>query len=320
MPDPGMSGMCWASHASRSVWRGSCSTPRARPSRPSGAAERGEGGAELFGDVVDDAVVGGGGAAEHRDEARSEARHEPADPPVVGAEVVAPVGDAVHLVDHDEPGLAAEHRHDGGGELRVGQPLGRHEHEVDVVGLQPLGQFGDGGVGRRVDRHAPQPEPAGGEDLVAHQRQQRGDEQRRPEPLLAQDAGGDEVHGALAPPGPLHDEHPLAPDAQRLDRLPLPVAELGGRIARQRPQRVEQRVARRLLGSLGSFRRMVAVSAMVSSMAEGCDGRCPDPAFSAKANMRAVRAHVVHAFEEAVDRIASAESVGASSGGRRTRW
>ena len=73
------------------------------PERP---AERGERGAELFGDVVHDPVVGGGGAAEHRHDAGPEGGDEPADPPVVGPEVVAPVGDAVHLVDHDEPGPA----------------------------------------------------------------------------------------------------------------------------------------------------------------------------------------------------------------------
>ncbi len=69
------------------------------PERP---AERGEGGAELFGDVAHDPVVGRGGAAEHRHDAGPERGDEPADPPVVGPEVVAPVGDAVHLVDHDQ--------------------------------------------------------------------------------------------------------------------------------------------------------------------------------------------------------------------------
>ena len=74
------------------------------------------------------------------------------------------------------------------------------------------------------------------------EREQRRHEQRRPQPLLTQDAGGHEVDGALAPSGPLYDEHPLAPEAQRFDRLALPVAEHRGRIARERPQRIEHRV------------------------------------------------------------------------------
>ena len=71
------------------------------PERP---AERGQLGAELVGDVGDDAVVGGGGAAEDRHRRAGEAIDDAPDAPVVGPEVVAPVGDAVHLVDDDQPG------------------------------------------------------------------------------------------------------------------------------------------------------------------------------------------------------------------------
>ena len=282
MPDPGMSGMCSASHASRSVWRGSCSTPRARPSRPSGPRN-----------VV--SVVPSCSATSLTTRSLAVAvqpstgtrpdpkpADEAADPPVVGAEVVTPVGDAVHLVDHDEPGLAAEHRHDRGGELGVGQPFGRHEHEVDVVG----------GCSRSVSSATV---VLVDELTVMHRSPRRlaariwlrisassGEiEQRRPEPLLAQDAGGDEVDRALAPPGALHDEHPLAPHAQRLDRLPLPVAELGApgcrsatatRRATRRPSGCSVRSGR----SPGGWSRCPP---WTSSMAEGCDAP-PRPAFS----------------------------------------
>ena len=50
--------------------------------------------AELFGDVGDHPVVGGGGGREHRDTGRQLGDQRP-QPPVVGAEVVAPVGHAV---------------------------------------------------------------------------------------------------------------------------------------------------------------------------------------------------------------------------------
>ncbi len=56
--------------------------------------------AELLGDVVDDPVVGGGRRGQDG-HARVERAEDPADAPVVGPEVVAPVGDAVRLV-HDE--------------------------------------------------------------------------------------------------------------------------------------------------------------------------------------------------------------------------
>ena len=67
--------------------------------------------------------------------------------------------------------------------------------------------------------------PLGGGHLVAHQRQQRRHDDRRPAPRGAQQLGGDEVHRRLAPAGALHDERPPALHDQRLDRGPLVVAQ-----------------------------------------------------------------------------------------------
>ena len=125
--DDAGAGQAWdvlASQASRSVWRGRCSTPSAKPVAPERPAERRERGAELVGDVAHDPVVGRRGAAEHRHRAGPKRGDEAADAPVVGPEVVTPVGDAVHLVDHDQTGPLAEQRHDRGAELGIGQPLG----------------------------------------------------------------------------------------------------------------------------------------------------------------------------------------------------
>ncbi len=66
-------------------------------------------GAELFGDVVDDPLVRGRGGGEHRD-AVAEFADQVTDAPVVGAEVVAPVADAVRLIDHQQ----AERSHQPG--------------------------------------------------------------------------------------------------------------------------------------------------------------------------------------------------------------
>src|SRR2546423_11460302 len=63
---------------------------------------------ELGRHVVDDPVVGRGGRREDGD-VRPEHRQEPADPLVVRPEVVAPVGDAVGLVDDEQPDRSEEH-------------------------------------------------------------------------------------------------------------------------------------------------------------------------------------------------------------------
>ncbi len=136
-------------------------------------AERGELRAQLIGDVGDDAIVGGRGAAEDRHLRPGEAVDDPTDPPVVGTEVVTPVGDAVDLVDHDQTGPSADDRHDLGGEVGIGESLGRDEDEVDHVAVERLDELVDGGVGGAVDRLAPQPEPGGGVDLIAHQGEER---------------------------------------------------------------------------------------------------------------------------------------------------
>ena len=80
---------------------------------------------------------------------------------------------------------------------------------------------------RRVDRHRPHPGPLGGGDLVAHEREQRGHEHGRAGAARAQQQRRDEVHRRLAPPGALHDERAAAAVDERLDRLELPVVELG---------------------------------------------------------------------------------------------
>ena len=67
-------------------------------------------GAELLGDVGDDAVVGRRGRAEDGGGV-GQALDEAGDPAVVGAEVVTPVGDAVGLVDDEQArGLLIELR------------------------------------------------------------------------------------------------------------------------------------------------------------------------------------------------------------------
>ncbi len=91
------------------------------------SAERRELGTELLGHVVDHPRVRRGRASEDRHLGDGRATvlvDHPPDASVVGAEVVTPVRDAVHLVDDHHPGLRFEHRHHLRGELGVRQTLG----------------------------------------------------------------------------------------------------------------------------------------------------------------------------------------------------
>ncbi|MEZ4237109.1 MAG: hypothetical protein R3F59_13335 [Myxococcota bacterium] len=132
---------------------------------------------ELGGDVALGAGVGGGGEREHAHGARGpQATDEAGDLAVRRAEVVAPGRDAVGLVDHD-------HRRRQPREealpLHVVELLGRHEQHRElaaggagadvVVGGVVL--VGVDGAGRDAEALAEVAE------LVAHQRQQRRDDQ-----------------------------------------------------------------------------------------------------------------------------------------------
>jgi hypothetical protein len=89
---------------------------------------------------------------------------------------------------------------------------------------------------RRVDRDRAHARAFGRGDLVAHERQQRRDQHGGTGALLPEQQGRDEVDGRLAPPGPLHDQRPPSLGDQRLDRLVLPVVELGVGPTDQGPQ------------------------------------------------------------------------------------
>ena len=135
---------------------------------------------------VDHPLVGRGGGREHRPPAGSAASRSRM-PAVVGPEVVAPVADAVGLVDDQQPGRVGEPRQLLVAEPRVVEPLGADEQQVDLVGARAR---------RRPSSHssalaelmvtARTPGALGGRDLVAHQRQQRRHDDRRPAPRRPQ--------------------------------------------------------------------------------------------------------------------------------------
>ena len=231
MPLPGSFGQLLGEpgHALGAVAQLDRLEPQARPGQRS--ADDLHADAELLDDVGDDAVVRGGGGREDRDPL-GQRRDEPADAPVVRPEVVAPVADAVRLVDHEQPDAAPQRGQHGLAEALVRQPLGRDHQDVDLVvgdrGLGPVPLLDVAGV----DGHGTQAQAVRGAQLVAHEREQRADDERRPLPAIAQHPRREPVHEALAPPGPLHDERP-PPGEHGLDRFALPLAE--GRAGPEQP-------------------------------------------------------------------------------------
>ena len=193
---------------------------------------------ELSGHVGYHPVVGGGGAAQHRHPGREQVEHAD-QPPVVGPEVVAPVGDAVGLVDDEQSAALADHRQHLAAELLVRQPLRRDQQHVHLVHLELLFDVAPLLTVGAVDGEGTDAEPLSRLDLVTHEGEQRRDQQRRAESPVSQQPGGDEVDGALAPAGPLHEQHPTPLAGQRQDRIQLVGPEPGRWVARQPPQQRE---------------------------------------------------------------------------------
>jgi hypothetical protein len=133
----------------------------------------------------------------------------------------------VGLVDDEQPGRVGELRQLLVTEPRVVEALGADQQQVDFSGrergvdLPPL--VGVGGV----DGHRGQPGALRGRDLVAHQRQQWRDDDRRAATASPQQCSGHEVDSRLAPPGALYDENSPPAVDQRLDGLELTVAKRG---------------------------------------------------------------------------------------------
>ena len=158
--------------------------------------------AELRLDIFDNAIIGCGGGAENR----HVVGHEPQDvdqTPVIRAEVMAPVRDAVRLV-HDQQADAAgngqEHVFDEG---VVGQAFGRDQQRVGRIVVDGFLQSRPVFPVRGVDAHRLDAQTSGSLNLVAHQCQEGRDDQGRTAPVITENPGGNEVDGALAPSGPL---------------------------------------------------------------------------------------------------------------------
>ena len=177
-------------------------------------------------------------AGEHM--GRPELPEQRADLEVLRAEIVAPLADAVRLVDRDQ---RAAQRREQLPEVGRNQTLGCDVEEPVVAAPQADDTLPHR---RRIERRGKigRRDAAPGESrhLVLHQRDQRRHHQRR----AGQEQRGQLVAKALAAAGRRHQQHAAALEQER-DRLALPRPEAVVAEARER------RVDRDLLGQEGAL-------------------------------------------------------------------
>ena len=162
--------------------------------------------AELREDVGLHGWRGGGGEGENGNACGTVAQSGKvlADHAVVGAEIVAPLRDAMGLVDGDERGRTlGEHLR----KARNAQPLGSDEKEVERASeIVDAGLARDGAVEAGVNSRDAQVECGELGDLVFHERDERRDDERR----SAESDGGELIAERLPCPGGHHKQQVAA--------------------------------------------------------------------------------------------------------------
>ena len=175
--------------------------------------------AEAARDVGRHARRGRGGGGHER--ARAERPRRVGEAEVVGPEVVSPLGDAVGLVDHEQPDAGRSHPLH---ESPCREALGRHVEEAQVPGDRPLERSGvRARVLLGVDQRNLVAQAARLKrlHLVLHERHERRHHHRQ---VVAQERG-QLVAERLARPGG-HDHEHVAPLQRRLARLALAATEV----------------------------------------------------------------------------------------------
>ena len=157
--------------------------------------------AELGGHVVGDPRVRRRGRGQHRG-VRVESPQHVGHPAVVGPEVVAPVGDGVRLVDHQQAEVWPASR----SSTRRPKPgLASRSGDTSSTSRSPSASSASiadhSSTFEEFERRRAQPGPLRRRDLVAHEREQRRHDERRPGALGPADRGGRPVDRRLAPPG-----------------------------------------------------------------------------------------------------------------------
>jgi hypothetical protein len=224
IPDPGNSPR-WVAEPGEPMGRGfepEHAEPQARPVERAAQDQRVV--PQLLGDVGGDPGVGRRGGGENR-YAVWKSIEECPNATVVGAEVMAPVGDAMRLVDHEQAAARSELGQHLVAEVGVVEPLRADEKHIDLARRHRLGDLTPLGDVGGVDGGGPYARARGGLDLVAHQREERGDDDGGAVTCPPQQRRGDKVDSRLAEPGALDQEHPAPRGHQGFDCRPLVVAE-----------------------------------------------------------------------------------------------
>ena len=172
------------------------------------------------------ASVGGGGGRQQAKIGRQDT-HGALDQTIVGAEVVAPVGDAVGLVDDEQCDALGDVGQHLVAESLVRQSLRGDEQDVHRARAGRLLHAVPLVLVVRVDRLGADAHPLGRGDLVAHQGQQGADQEGRPKTRFAQQPSRDEVDEALSPARLLYHELSAAAFDEVSDGFFLSLAEPG---------------------------------------------------------------------------------------------
>ena len=171
---------------------------------------------QLLHDIGGDLARSGRGEGQHRQVA--EAPLEPGQVAIGGAEVVAPLADAVRLVDGDQREL---HVFERPADLRL-QPFGRAVDQLVLAAADGLGARAPLLLRqRRVEERGAQPHLLHGVDLILHERDQRRDHQReahQPRRNLIGErlAGAGRHHADAVAPGEDGVDDLLLPGAKRV--------------------------------------------------------------------------------------------------------
>ena len=239
MPEPGRSPRWLSSQPSRARAVGQPQHAEAQRGAgersPDGQDVLAAAGAELVGHVGDHTAVRRGRRRQHR-HPRGHLGDEVAQAPVVGAEVVPPVADAVRLVDHQH----AEALHEGGQLVLPERGLFSRSGETSSTSTSSAASrcSSSSHSCALVELIATARTPARSAAATWSRIRASSGETSTvgPAPRCAQEHRRDEVDRRLAPPGALHDEGAAVVVDERLDGLELAVVELGGRVADEAAQ------------------------------------------------------------------------------------
>ena len=132
----------------------------------------------------------------------------------------------MRFVYDEQANVALKQRQELLHELRIAQPLRRDHQQIHLIGqerafdLLPLVQiFTVNGCGAQTDAFR-------GQELIAHQRQQRTDEQRRSSASFANDFSREKIDDTLAPARPLNHQNAATLIGCEINCLPLTIAKV----------------------------------------------------------------------------------------------